>query len=114
MLPWTRLSIDQSSLQGCTGVTLRRSDLQGGVHLVREHPHQSYPTQSSPSFGNQQRGHPPDYIQCTSGFGPNPNVLLHGAWLADEAKPKQLQIHNVAANKTTTPLPGAGRCTADV
>src|SRR3954469_19525785 len=24
MLPWTRLSIDQSSLQGCTGVTLRR------------------------------------------------------------------------------------------
>src|SRR3954471_13309886 len=31
--------------------------------------HQRYPTQSSPSFGNQQRGHPPDYILCTPGFG---------------------------------------------
>src|SRR3954466_14858089 len=36
MLPWTRLSIDYSSLQGCTGVTLQRSDLQGGRNRVRE------------------------------------------------------------------------------
>src|SRR3954465_82598 len=25
-------------MQGCTSVTLQRSDLQGGVHLGREHP----------------------------------------------------------------------------
>src|SRR3954463_12497940 len=32
----TAIRIDLSSLQGCTGVTLRRSDLQGGGNRVRE------------------------------------------------------------------------------
>src|SRR3954463_2761605 len=32
----TAIRIDLSSLQGCTSVTLRRSDLQGGGNRVRE------------------------------------------------------------------------------
>src|SRR3954469_10727566 len=113
MLPWTRLSIDQSSLQGCTGVTLRRLDLQGGVHLVSEHRTEAIRhKEAHPSEINRE------VIRRTISYvrqalDPNPNVLLHGARLAGEAKPKQLQIHNAAANKTTR-LPGAGRGTADV
>src|ERR1041384_6097233 len=93
MLPLTRLSIDQSSLQGCTGVTLRRSDLPGGVHLVREHPTKAIRHKvAHPSAINRE------VIRQTISYvrwalDPNPNVLLHGARLADEAKPKQMQIH---------------------
>src|SRR3954471_1698712 len=92
MLPWTRLSIDQSSLQGCTGVTLRRSDLQGGVHLVREHPTEAIRhKEAHPSAINRE------VIRRTISYvrralDPNPNVLLHGAWLDGEAKSKQMQI----------------------
>src|SRR3954464_10740653 len=114
MLPWTRLSIDQSSLQGCTGVTLRRSDLKGGVHLVREHPTEAI---------RHKEAHPSEinrevirriisYVRRA--LDPNPNVLLHGAWLAGEAKSKQMQIHTPQQNKTTPPHPGVGRGTADI
>src|SRR3954466_95010 len=114
MLPWTRLSIDQSSLQGCTSVTLQRSDLQGGAHLVREHPTAAIRHKvAHPSAINKE------VIRRTISYVrrplyPNPNVLLHGAWLAGEAKTKQKQIHTPRQNKTTPPLPGAGRGTADV
>src|SRR4051812_37177711 len=93
MLPWTRLSIDQSSLQGCTSVTLRRSDLQGGGNRVRERSTKAIRHKvAHPSAINRE------VIRRTISYVrralyPNPNVLLHGAWLAGEAKPKKLQIH---------------------
>src|SRR3954466_5290150 len=93
LLPWTRLSIDQSSLQGCTSVTLQRSDLQGGVHLVREHPTEAIRQKvAHPSAINRE------VIRRTVSYvrralDPNPNVLLHGARLVGEAKPKQMRIH---------------------
>src|SRR3954464_813033 len=93
MLPWTRLSIDQSSLQGCTSVTLQRSDHQGGVHLVREHPTKAIRHKvAHPSAINIE------VIRRTISYvrralDPNLNVLLHGARLACEAKPKKMQIH---------------------
>src|SRR3954462_1245229 len=114
MLSWTRLSIDQSSVQGCTSVTLQRSDLQGGVHLVREHPTEAIRHKvAHPSAINRE------VIRRTISYvsralDPNPNVLLHGAWLSGEAKSKQMQIHTPRQNKTTPPLPGAGRGTADI
>src|SRR4051812_33733846 len=114
MLPWTRLSIDQSSLQGCTGVTLRRSDLQGGVHLVREHPTEAIRhKEAHPSEINRE------VIRRTISYvrralDPNPNVLLHGARLAGEAKTKANANTHARANKTTPPLPVAGRGTADI
>src|SRR3954468_16609049 len=114
MLPWTRLSIDKSSLQGCTSVTLQRSDIQGGVHLVREHPTAAIRHKvAHPSAINRE------VIRRTISYvrralDPNPNVLLHGARLAGEAKSKQMQIHTLRQNKTTPPLPGAGRGTADI
>src|SRR3954465_11894428 len=67
------------SLQGCTSVTLRRSDLQGGVHLVREHPTEAIRHKvAHPSEINR------DVIRQTISYvrralDPNPNVLLHGA-----------------------------------
>src|SRR3954469_23954427 len=93
MLPWTRLSIDQSSLQGCTSVTLQRSDLQGGVHLVREHPTEAIRHKvAHPSAINRE------VIRRTISYvrqalDPNPNVLLHSAWLAGEAKTRKIKIH---------------------
>src|SRR3954468_19943378 len=93
MLPWTRLSIDQSSLQGCTSVTLQRSDLQGGGNRVRERSTKAIQHKvAHPSAINRE------VIRRTISYArraldPNPNVLLHSARLADEAKPKQLQIH---------------------
>src|SRR3954468_10877971 len=114
MLPWTRQSIDQSSLQGRTSVTLRRSDLQGGGNRVREHSTKAIRHKAAhPSAINRE------VIRRTISYvrralDPNPNVLLHGAWLAGEAKPKQMQIHTPRQNKTTPPLPGAGRGTADI
>src|SRR3954464_13214041 len=93
MLPWTRLSIDQSSLQGCTNVTLQRSDLQGGGNRVRER---------STKAIRHKAAHPSainiEVIRRTISYvrralDPNPNVLLHCARLASEGKPKQLQIH---------------------
>src|SRR3954464_4341313 len=93
MLPWTRLSIDQSSLQGCTNVKLQRSDLQGGGHRVRERSTKAIRHKvSHPSAINRE------VIRQTISYvrralDPNPNVLLHGARLANEAKPKQMQIH---------------------
>src|SRR3954462_3192977 len=93
MLSWTRLSIDQSSVQGCTSVTLQRSDLQGGVHLVREHPTEAIRHKvAHPSAINREviRG-TISYVRRA--LDPTPNVLLHGVRLAGEAKPKQNQIH---------------------
>src|SRR3954471_10740928 len=93
MLPWTRLSIDQSSLQGCTSVTLQRSDLQGGGNRVRE---------SSTKAIRHKVAHPSainrEVIRRTISYlrwalDPNPNLLLHGLRLAGEKKTKQLQIH---------------------
>src|SRR3954470_13303456 len=95
MLPWTRLSIDQSSLQGCTGVTLRRSDLQGGVHLVREHPTEAIRHKAAhlSEINREVIRRTISYVRRA--LDPNPNVLLHGARLAGEAKPKQMQIHTL-------------------
>src|SRR3954464_13806740 len=110
----TAIRIDWSSLQGCTSMTLRRSDLQGGGNRVRERSTKAIRHKAAhPSAINRE------VIRRTISYvrralDPNPNVLLHGAWLAGEAKPKQLQIQNDAANKTTPPLPGAGCGTADV
>src|ERR1043165_2791539 len=93
MLPWTRLSIDQSSLQGCINVKLQLSDLQGGVHLVREHPTKAIRHKvAHPSEINRE------VIRRTISYvhhalDPTPTVLLHGARLAGEAKPNQMQIH---------------------
>src|SRR4051812_48616400 len=95
MLPWTRLSIDQSSLQGCTSVTLRRSDLQGGGNRVRECSTKAIrPKVAHPSAINRE------VIRRTISYvrrdlDPNLNVLLHGARLVHEAKPKQIQIHTL-------------------
>src|SRR3954463_10852372 len=93
MLPWTRLSIDQSSLQGCTGVTLRRSDLQGGVHLVREHPTEAIRHKEAhlSEINREVIRRTISYVRRA--LDPNLNVLLHGARLAREAKTKQMQIH---------------------
>src|SRR3954470_12280506 len=80
-------------MQGCTSVTLQRSDLQGGVHLVREHPTEAIRHKvAHPSAINRE------VIRRTISYvrralDPNPNVLLQGAWLAGEAKSKQKQIH---------------------
>src|SRR3954468_19243279 len=91
MLPWTRQSIDQSSLQGCTSVTLRRSDLQGGGHRVRERSTKAIRHKvAHPSAINREvirRTIP--YVRRA--LDPNPNVLLHGAWLSGEAKTRQMQ-----------------------
>src|SRR3954470_24211867 len=92
MLPWTRLSIDQSSLQGCTSVTLQRSDLQGGGNRVRERSTKAIRHKvPHPSAINREVIHRTiSYVRRA--LDPNPNVLLHGAWLSGEAKPKQIQI----------------------
>src|SRR3954470_5539564 len=93
MLPWTRLSIDQSSLQGCTSVILQRSDLQGGGNRVRERSTKAIRHKvAHPSAINRE------VIRRTISYvrqalDPNTNVLLHGARLAGEEKPKQMQIH---------------------
>src|SRR3954471_11826536 len=56
-----------NSLQGCTTVHPKRSDLQCGVNLVRERPTEAirhiavYPRLS-------REGHPPDYILCAKGY----------------------------------------------
>src|SRR3954464_10154640 len=101
MLPWTRLSIDQSSLQGCTGMTLRHSDLQGDAHLVRGHPTEAIRhKEAHPSEINRE------VIRRTISYvrqalDPNPNVLLHGTRLAGEAKTKWKIIHTLEQEKTT-------------
>src|SRR3954469_9140654 len=93
MLPWTRLSIDQSSLQGCTSVTLRCSDLQGGGNRVRECSTKAIRHKvAHPSAINREVIHR-TISYARRALDPNPNVLLHGARLAGEAKPKQMQIH---------------------
>src|SRR3954463_14030965 len=89
----TAIRIDLSSLQGCTGVTLRRSDLQGGGNRVRERSTKSIRHKVAHSSAINR-----EVIRLTISYvrralDPNPNVLLHGARLAGEAKPKQLQIH---------------------
>src|SRR3954470_19800186 len=73
-------------MQGCTGVTLRRSNLQGGGNRVRER---------STKAIRHKAAHPSaikrEVIRQTISYvrralDPNPNVLLHGARLAGEAK----------------------------
>src|SRR3954463_4980972 len=103
----TAIRIDLSSLQGCTGVTLRCSDLQGGGNRVRERSTKAIRHKGAhPSAINRE------VIRRTISYVhralvPNPNVLLHGAWLAGEAKPKKIQNTPLEQEKTT-PLPGAG------
>ena len=93
---------------------LQRSDLQGGVHLVREHPTEAIRHKEAhlSEINREVIRRTISYVRRA--LDPNPNVLLHGARLAGEAKSKQMQIHNAAVNKTTPPLPGAGRGTADI
>src|SRR3954463_11622531 len=114
MLPWTRLSIDQSSLQGCTGVNLRRSDLQGGAHLVRGHPTEAIRhKEAHPSEINRE------VIRRTISYvrralEPNLNVLLHGTRLAGEAKAKANTNTHAAAREDQTPSRQSARGTADI
>src|ERR1041385_6067339 len=60
-------------------VTLQRSDLQGGVHLAREHPTEAIRHKvAHPSAINRE------VIRRTISYvrralDPNPNVLMHGA-----------------------------------
>ena len=107
-------AIDRSIFPaGVHCVTLRGSDLQGRVHLVREHATEAIRhKEAHPSEINKE------VIRRTISYvrralDPNPNVLLHGAWLAGEAKSKQIENTPLQQEKTT-PLPGAGRGTADV
>src|SRR3954451_24520674 len=89
----TTILIDQSSLQGCTGVTLRRSDLQGGGNRVRERSTKAIRHKvSHPSAINREVIRRTISYVCWA-LHPNLNVLLHGARLAGEAKPKRMQIH---------------------
>src|SRR3954468_16327605 len=80
-----------NSLQGCTSVTLQRSDLQGGGNRVRERSTKAIRHKvAHPSAINRE------VIRRTIAYvrralDPNPNVLLHGARLAGEAKPKQIE-----------------------
>ena len=85
--------MDQSSLQGCTNVKLQRSDLPGGLHLVREHPTKAIRHKEAhlSEINREVIRRTISYVRRA--LDPNPNVLLHGARLAGEAKPKQLQIH---------------------
>src|ERR1044072_2439728 len=102
MLPWTRLSIDQSSLQGCTGVTLQRSDLQGGGNRVRERSTKAIRHKAAhPSAINRE------VIRRTISYvrralDPKPNILLHSAWLAEEAKQGKCKTHTAAAREDNT------------
>src|SRR4051812_5280843 len=91
MLPWTRLSIDQSSLQGCTSLTLQRSDLQGGVHLVRKHPTEAIRHKVAHPLAINREVIRRTISYVRRALDPNPNVLLHGARLAGEAKTWQMQ-----------------------
>src|SRR3954465_5735339 len=86
MLPWTRLSIDQSSLKGCTSVTLQRSDLQGGVYLVREHPTEAirHKVAHTSAINREVIRRTISYVRRS--LDPNPNVLLHGTRLGGEEK----------------------------
>src|SRR4051812_31089615 len=101
-------------MQGCTGVTLRRSDLQGGGNRVRERSTKAIRhKEAHPSAINRE------VIRQTISYvrralDPNPNVLLHGARLAGEAKTKANANTHARENKTTPTLPGAGRGTADI
>src|ERR1041385_1894281 len=77
---WKHLDLEQYRISGLTtGVTLRRSDLQGGVHLVREHPTEAIRHKvAHPSAINRE------VIRQTVSYvrralEPNPNVLMHGA-----------------------------------
>src|SRR4051812_17981122 len=91
-------------------MTLRPSDLQGGVYLVTEHPTEAIQHKvAHPSAINRE------VIRRTKSYvrralDPNPNVLLHGARLVGEAKSKQIQNTPLQQEKTTQ-LPGAGRGT---
>src|SRR3954469_747334 len=73
---------------GCTGVTLRRSDLQGGAHLVREHPTEAIRHKAAhlSEINREVIRRTISYVRRA--LDPNPNVLLHGARLAGEAKTK--------------------------
>src|SRR3954463_2858851 len=114
MLPWTRLSIDQSSLQGCTGVTLRRSDLQGGVHLVREHPTEAirHKVAHSSAIDREVIRRTISYVRRA--LAPNPNVLLHGTRLADEEKRNANTNTHAAAREDHTTSRQSVRGTADI
>src|SRR4051812_22169489 len=105
MLSWTRLSIDQSSLQGCTGVTLQRSDLQGGGNRVRER---------STKAIRYKVAHPSNVSERSSaGLYP----MYAGLWTLTRTytctvrdwsvkeKQSQIQTHMLQQEKTT-PLPG--------
>src|SRR3954465_11056984 len=91
LLPWTRLSIDQSSLQGCTSVTLQRSDLQGSGNRVRERSTKAirHKVAHSSAINREVIRRTISYVRRA--LDPNPNVLLHGAWLAGEAKTWQMK-----------------------
>src|SRR3954470_7533365 len=101
-------------MQGCTSVTLQRSDLQGGVHLVREHPTEAIRHKvAHPSAINRE------VIRQTISYvhralDPNPNVLLHGTRLAGEAKAKANTNTDAAAREDHTTSRQSARGTADI
>src|SRR4051812_11110921 len=101
----TAIRIDQSSLQGCTGVILQRSDLQGGGHRVRER---------STEAIRYKVSHPSNVSERSSaGLYP----MYAGLWTLTRTysctvrdRPvKQKQIENIThtlPQEKTTPLPG--------
>src|SRR4051812_10575263 len=99
-----------SLTMGFSGVDPRHLGL---VHLIQACPTKGCPKQSSPSFERIRKVIRQVISYVRRALDPNPNVLLHGARLAGEAKENANTSTHVAANKTK-PLPGAGRGTADV
>src|SRR3954466_1331805 len=101
-------------MQGCTSVTLQRSDLQGGVHLVREHPTEAIRHKvAHPSAINRE------IIRRTISYvrralDPNPNILLHGALLAGEAKANANTNTHAAAREDHTTSRQSARGSADI
>src|SRR4051812_24991572 len=74
-----------NSLQGCTTVQPACSDLQGGVHLVRECPTEAIRHAAAhPRLSREAIFRTKSY--AIRGLGPSPFKIMHGAWLDGEAK----------------------------
>src|ERR1041385_4184940 len=74
-----------NSLQGYTTVRPARSDLQGGGDLVRERSTKAIRHGATHPRLNREAIHR-TISYAIRGLEPSPFTLLHGAWLAGEAK----------------------------
>src|ERR1043165_63306 len=105
MLPWTRLSIDQSSLQGCTGVILH-ARIPGSRTPYAGMSDQGCPIRRGPSF-ELNREATAGLILSTKELWALVLRTPYGTWLAGEADPPPTT--GVRRSK-----PGAGRGKAGV